>query len=147
MKKSNPKRCTNSGNTGQTSTVPSTKKSKPSLKTLIEGPDFVLPVGSRSQVRLFYKHASVVENTALSAQEHTQGARARIELSKRLLRDEGEMNSLRCVECDRVVGGGNYTLYVCTYHKDLTLICTYCQEMHNALHDLALDTPTEWRGY
>lgn len=43
----------------------------------------------------------------------------------------------RCGECGRKAGEGRYTLYLCTWHGDLTLVCTHCKTDHNAMHDLA----------
>lgn len=46
---------------------------------------------------------------------------------------------LQCRECLRYAGQGRYTLYLCTKHKGLTLVCTDCQTLHDAGHDLAND--------
>jgi hypothetical protein len=145
MKKSNHKRCRNSGNTGQTSTAPSTEKSKTSLMTLIEGPNFALRAASPCSVRDFYSNVDVAESSAQTAPVRIKCARARIELSKQLHDNGGDVSKFCCVECERVAGGGNYTLYLCTYHDDLTLICTYCQELHNAMHELAQHTERDMR--
>ena len=133
------KQCKNSGNTGQTSTSPNTGTCNASLPILIQGPGFVLPAENLNERLDFYSRALVEYGPVQNVQAHIEAARIRLAMRSKLHSVEGDVRKLACVECERVAGGGNYTLYVCTYHCNMTLVCTYCQTAHDAIHELALD--------